>query len=51
LSREKLPETVKSLIKSENLKKIENIHPQRVLFTSEFGTGKTTVLKAKATQF
>ena len=24
--------------------------PKRVLFTSEFGTGKTTLLKAKATQ-
>jgi hypothetical protein len=35
---------------TNNQKNIIDSNQKRVLFTSEFGTGKTTLLKAKATQ-
>jgi hypothetical protein len=48
---EKMFETEnKTFFWTKHQKTLLNSNPKRVLFTSEFGTGKTTLLKAKATQ-
>ena len=40
----------KTFIWTKHQKALIDLSPKRVLFTSEFGTGKTTLLKAKAKQ-
>ena len=40
----------KTFFWTKHQKALIDSSPKRVLFTSEFGTGKTTLLKAKATQ-
>jgi hypothetical protein len=40
----------KTFFWTKHQKPLLDSNPKRVLFTSEFGTGKTTLLKAKATQ-
>jgi hypothetical protein len=40
----------KTIIWTKHHKALLDYNPKRVLFTSDFGTGKTTLLKAKAKQ-
>jgi hypothetical protein len=40
----------KTFFWTKHQKTLLDLNPKRVLFTSEFGTGKTTLLKAKAKQ-